>query len=105
MALQFTKIQILREYAKRMAGKNGPQETHRRPIPETHPGPPCREGGKDKETLSNLPIERVEVGLLAFLFRLPQAAFVLSSLPTGRVGVGLRGESPVGLLWVSGVGP
>ena len=79
--------------------------THPEAPQETHPDPPCREGGKDKETLSNLPIERVEVGLLAFLFRLPQAAFVLSSLPTGRVGVGLRGESPVGLLWVSGVGP
>ena len=96
-----------------MAGKNGPQETHPEAPQETHPedpqethpDPPCREGGKDKETLSNLPIERVEVGLLAFLFRLPQAAFVLSSLPTGRVGVGLRGESPVSLLWVSGVGP
>ena len=72
------------------------QVWHLRLIPETHPGPPCREGGKDKETLSNLPIERVEVGLLAFLFRLPQAAFVLSSLPTGRVGVGLWGPG-----WVS----
>ena len=91
-----------------------PEKTdHRRPTPkthpedpqETHPDPPYREGGKDKETLSNLPIERVEVGLLAFLFRLPQAAFVLSSLPTGRVGVGLRSESPVGLLWAPGVGP
>ena len=59
---------------------------------ETHPDPPCREGGKDKETLSNLPIERVEVGLLAFLFRLPQAAFVLSSLQGGSG-------------WVSEVGP
>ena len=53
--------------------------THPEAPQETHPDPPCREGGKDKETLSNLPIERVEVGL--------------------------RGESPVGLLWVSGVGP
>jgi hypothetical protein len=57
LALQFTKIQILREYAKRMAGKNDPQETHPEAPQETHRRPtPTLPVGREARTKRLFPI-------------------------------------------------
>jgi len=64
--------------------------------PETHPDPPCREGGKDKGCLRKPEQKGQETHFHPLYRKIGKSLFVLASLPTGRVGVGLWGPG-----WVS----